>query len=95
MCSRNRRHAVKSSSRSAVERRLDPEQREQPLAEPRALVAFGKHRVELRRRDVGRVGLEDAGVGLHDLAERPERDALAVREAPALSPGDQVGTAST
>ena len=37
------------------------------------------------------VGLEDAGVSLHDLAERPEGDALAVRQAAALAPGDQLG----
>ena len=70
---------------------LDPEQRQQPLAEPRALGALGKHRVELRRRDLGRVGLQDPGVGLDDLAERPEGDPLAVRQAPALPPGDELG----
>ena len=71
--------------------RLDPEQREQALAEPGALLAFGEHRLELGGGDVGRVGLQDPGVGLEDLPERPERDALAVGEAPTLAPGDQVG----
>ncbi len=36
------------------------------------------------------VGLEDARVCLDDLAERPERDAVAVRWAPALSPVDEL-----
>ena len=71
--------------------RLDPEQRQQPLAEPGALVPLGEHRLELALRDVGRVGLQDPGVGLHDLPERPERDALPVREASTLAPGDELG----
>src|SRR5262249_20279551 len=58
------------------------------------LLAFDEgsdHRDELllRRRRV--VRLEDPGVRLHDLAERPEAHALAVRERPALAPVDQVG----
>src|SRR5438128_1871267 len=36
------------------------------------------------------VAFEDSGVGLHHLAERPERDALAVREAAAVSPGSEL-----
>ncbi len=71
--------------------RLDPEQRQQALAEPGALVAFGEHRVELGRGDVGGVGLEDPGVGLEDLPQRPEGDPLPVGQAAALPPGDQVG----
>ena len=38
----------------------------------------------------GRVRLEDAGLGLHDLTERPERDAVAVRQAPSLAPADEI-----
>ena len=72
-------------------RRLDPEQREQPLAEPGAFLALGKDRVELGGGHVGCVGLQDPGVGLHDLPERPERDALAVGQAPTLAPGDELG----
>ena len=72
-------------------RRLDPEQRQQTLAEPRALLTLGEHHVELRCRDVGGIGLEDPRVRLHDLPQRPERDALAVGQAPTLTPGDQVG----
>ena len=73
-------------------RRLDTQQREQPLAEPRLLGAVGQDRVELALRDVRRVGLEDARVRLHDLPERPERDALAVGHAAPLPPRDQLGT---
>ena len=68
-----------------------PEQRQEALAEPRALVTFGQDRVELGRGRIGRVGLEDAGVGLQDLAQRPEGDALPVRKASALAPGDELG----
>ncbi len=35
---------------------------------------------------LGVVGLQDPGLRLHDLADRPERDALPVGEAPALAP---------
>ena len=38
-----------------------------------------------------RVRLEDAGLGLDDLAERPERDPLPVRETAALSPAHEIG----
>ena len=37
------------------------------------------------------VGLEDPGLGLDDLPERPERDALAVGQAATVSPGDEIG----
>ena len=43
-----------------------------------------------RRREIGRIGLQDPGVGLHDLPERPERDAVAVWQASALSPDDEI-----
>ena len=92
MCSRNRRHAVNSSSRSAVEVASIPSSGEQPLAEPRALLTVGKHRVELG--DVATSGASDSKMpawALQDLAERPERDAFAVGQAPTLTPGDQVG----
>src|SRR5207247_1065263 len=46
---------------------------------------------KLGRRLLGSVVLQDAGVRLDDLAEGPERDALAVRQAPALAPEDEVG----
>ena len=71
--------------------RLDPEQREQALAEPRTLGAFRQDHVELGGRDVGWVGLQDPGVCLDDLPERPEGDPFAVGEAPSLTPGDESG----
>ena len=46
--------------------------------------------VDLRRDVVRRVLLEDAGLRLDDLAERPERDPVAVREAASLAPGDEL-----
>ena len=48
------------------------------------------HRLELLRRGRGVVGLEDPGVRLDDLAQRPEADPLAVGERTALPPGDDL-----
>ncbi len=47
--------------------------------------------MHLRRDLVGRVLLEHAGLCLHDLPERPQGDAVAVCEAAALAPGDELG----
>ena len=52
MCSRNRRHAVNSSSRSAVEVASIPSSGSRRLAEPGALFAFGEDRVELGLGDL-------------------------------------------
>ena len=71
--------------------RFDAEQREQALAEPGALFSSGQHRLELGGGDRGHVGIHDSGVGLQDLPERPERDALPVWEAATLTPGDELG----
>ncbi len=84
--SRNRRQAVNASSRP-TSRRLVPraDERRQPgPIHARSASSVGESRdgrVELRRGLGGIVGLEDARLGLHDLAERPERDALAVGQA--------------
>ena len=49
-------------------------------------------RPELGRGLVGRVRLEDAGLRLHHLAERPEAHAFPVRQRPALAPvGEDLG----
>ena len=73
---------------------------EQP-GEPRADVdLFGRVRDELRQPrgqlaggDLGRVLLGDAEPLSHDLGERPERDTVAVGQAPALVPEDRLGQA--
>ena len=66
-------------------------------------MAFDPRRLGLVRRDrrpaaasfacglVGTVGLEDPGLRLDDLAERPERDSLAVRKRTPLTPDDELG----
>ena len=69
--------------------RSDPDERKEPLPEPGALVAVGQDVVELRDGDRRRVRLEDPGLALDDLAERPERDRRAVGEAAALAPCDE------
>ncbi len=72
-------------------RRLEADERQQALLEPRPLVTVGEHRSELVPGDLRRVALEDARMRLHDLAERPERDSVAVREAASLPPADELG----
>jgi hypothetical protein len=69
-----------------LRRGLDPEQGQESLAKPGSL-ALREHSVELGDRDVGCIRLQDAGMSPKDLAERPERDAFAVRPAPSLAPG--------
>ena len=71
--------------------RLDPEQGQQALPEPLALVALGEDGGELLLRDGGRVDFEDAGVRLQDLPERPEGDPLPVGETASLPPGRELG----
>ena len=48
---------------------------------------------ELLLDDPGRVGRQDAGVSFDDLGQRPERDAVAVRKAAALTPEDHLHAA--
>ena len=63
-------------------RRCDSTQRRPSTRRPHASFA--------RPSAVGVVALEDAGLRLDHLAERPEGDAVAVGQAAALPPGDQV-----
>ena len=52
-------------------------------------VVLGQRLLELGRRLLGRVGLEDPALRLHDLAERPERDPVPVGKAASLPPADE------
>src|SRR5689334_17428932 len=60
------------------------DERPQMLRDPLGLVlsgdGIGDHRVELRLGLLQWIGLEDARLRFHDLAQRPVREALAVRE---------------
>ncbi len=56
-------------------------------ARKRSASGFG----ELLRDLGGRVLFEDAGLRLDDLAQRPERDTVAIGETAPLSPGDELG----
>jgi hypothetical protein len=62
--------------------------------DPRTLGGAREQRLDGRGQLVSRgrrvVGLEDAGVCLDDLAERPQRDAFPVRQAPSLPPVDEL-----
>ena len=73
----------------------EAEEREEMRLDPRLVARAGERvldgLVDLRRDLLGRVLLEDAGLRLDDLAERPQRDPVAVREAAALAPGDELG----
>ena len=52
---------------------------------------LGDNLVQLLLRLLLRIGLEDAGVRLHHLAQRPVGHALAVRETASLAPVDELG----
>ena len=84
--------ARRRSSPRATPGRLEAEQRPQPLAQPCCVVARRAATASSLASTVADVvGIEDAGVRLDDLPERPERDALAVGQAAALAPGDEPG----
>src|SRR6185503_522626 len=68
-----------------------PEARDEPVALGRVVDGDLDRSSELAPRVLRRVRFEDPGLGLHDLRQGPEPDAVAVREAPALAPSDQVG----
>ena len=72
--------------------RLEPDEGAEAVLDPVAerRVGLGQHAVELRRHGGLVVGLEDPGVGLDDLAERPEAGPVAVREAAAEAPRDEI-----
>ena len=77
-----------ASGRGVAARCVRADQRREPACEP---VASAAPRRPARPRRASRprpraVGLEDARLGLDDLAERPERDPVAVGQAPALPP---------
>ena len=67
---------------------IDPHERPEALAQPIAVGSGGYGLIDLRARDLGIVGLEDPGLGLDDLAQRPERHPIAIRQAATLAPGE-------
>ena len=73
---------------------LDPRQRAEMAEGPFDVVARQSRRDDRPELSLGlvlRVRLEDAGVRLHHLAQRPETDPLAVRQRSALAPVDELG----
>ena len=67
-------------------------QRRQAGPEPGAVrVVCGQGPIELSTGLLGRVGFEDPALGLDDLPECPEGDALSVGQATALAPPDKAG----
>ena len=70
--------------------RREPDYRADPIADVGTSVHAFKHRPELSERDLGRVLIDDPGRRPSDLDERPERDAVAVRQAPALEHGGRL-----
>ena len=70
---------------------LEAEERAQARAEPVAVGVLGQDRLEAGLGAGHAVALEHAGLGAHDLAERPEGDAAAEGQAAALTPDDEPG----
>ena len=91
------RQPAKSSARRVAEPDVlghEPDERlearDDPALAPRRGTSSSTASAELRRRRAGVVVLVDSRLRLDDLAERPERDAVAVREAAAVAPGDDL-----
>ena len=61
------------------------------MSQARSGSSVGQGALELGRGLLGGVRLEDAALGLDDLPQRPEGDPLAVGQAAALAPGDELG----
>ena len=72
-------------------RGLEAKQSAQTLEQPLAVLTRRHDGFELGLHGLATVALQDAGVGLEDLAERPEGDVLTVGQAVALAPGDRLG----
>jgi hypothetical protein len=68
----------------------EPDQRSEARVEPDVIGFVSDGGAQPRLRAGGSVRLEDAGLRLDDLAERPEGDALPVGQAPPLAPEDQL-----
>jgi hypothetical protein len=87
IASTKRRQAANSSARSGLAA--------SGSAMPTSGASRGQQRLRGRPQLAGHlsgvVGLQEAGVGLDDLPQRPERDAVAVGQAAALPPDDQLG----
>ena len=88
--SRNRRQAVNNSSRSAPEVASIPSSGSSRCRNQARSSPSGNTASSFSCGDRGRVGFEDAGVGLQDLPQRPERDPLPIRQTPALPPGREL-----
>ena len=99
--SKNRRHAANASTRPPAPRATaaaasSPTRGPQVSLDPVAIPlvhhdARDRPPASFASATVAPVGLEDPCLRLHHLAQRPERDALAVRERAAAPPRDQLG----
>ena len=73
---------------------LQPDEAPEPSRHPLGLARIVGHLLDGRAQlalDIRlRVGLEDSRLRLHDLRQRPEADAFAVRKRAALAPGREV-----
>ena len=77
-----------AAGRTLAEAQQEREARLEPVALLVVGHVLGDGRRELAAGDTRRIGLGDAGTHPHHLAERPERDAVAVGGAAALMPPD-------
>ena len=70
--------------------RVDPEQRQQARPQPGELLDVGQNHLQLLGCYLGRVGLIDTRVRLHDLPQRPERNPIPIGQTPPLPPADDL-----
>jgi hypothetical protein len=70
-----------------------PDHRQEVRRHPAGVVSRyrGRRLLELRARLLPGVGVEDPRLSLDHFTDRPEGDALAVREAASLTPVDEIG----
>ena len=100
--SKKRRHAANASRRrspASCRGPAEPDERAEVLVHPRASTSSSTTAstavASLAAAASASSRLEDPGLGLHHLAERPEADAFAVGQRAALAPGDELADRSS
>src|SRR5438105_12047405 len=91
VCRNVLQHSPPRSERFVLSRgpRIKTHQGQQPGTQPRLLLDIGERRLQFLCCRLRRIRVVDARVRLQDLAQRPERDPLPVRQTSTLLPANQ------